>query len=92
MTMTTRTTIYCETVHITADDPAWTGWYWFQIPARLLNAPVKKKLKFFRDKAERHGPFQTAEVCNADQEKTLSEEIGCEITDGGEWPASWSIN
>jgi len=89
----TRKVFFTETIRIVTDYASSTGWYWVKMPERLLNASNKKKLKFFVSaKAERHGPFKTEDECLAEQKKTIAEQIGGPITEGGEWPASWSIN
>ncbi len=90
-----RQIIYSKTVYATTAHSETTGWYWFTVPERLVNAPNKRVLKFFMSaKAERHGPFETADECDAHQKATMGEEmeIGCEVTEGGEWPASWSVH
>jgi len=84
--------IFTTTIRIVSDATS-SGFYWFKIPKRLVHASRERQLNFFLSaKAERYGPFKTEEDCDAAQHKTMEEQIGCSITDGGELPASWSIN
>jgi len=66
--MSTKTAIFTATIRVVTDPPDATGFYWFKIPKRLVHAAREKQFRFFMSaKAERHGPFQSAEECDAAQ-------------------------